>query len=531
MGLGLCSLAQAQQYGGYPVAGYGQTPVPPSAMPVGLPGYPAQPAFNTQLPAQSGWVGPQRSAYRPVSTDGQALGMAPQPSPDATFGSQMLPAPAGMHASAPMMAPSVADYGAVANPGCASCNTAPAYTPMYSEPMISSYAPAPSCGPYISGPVPIKPWFFGAHALFFNRVDNCDLRLLIDVAAPSTTILSTSDAAQDWSPGFEVFGGRYFNCGRNAIMASYWFVNPDLAERTVQTGANDYRTPMPSWDAIYMDDGDPATVPDPTFYDLYDTATAYRLRRDSEFHNLEVNVVGFGIGGVARAGCASSGCGSCGTGNSCNPCNCGSCGPVPGCGGACGPVILPCSSKVRLQWLGGVRWFRFEDNFEFASSQVEPGYGPTDDDLYYNVDVTNDLVGFQGGARLDYCLGHRMNAYIGSKAGIYGNNIQLDQRLGTTDSAGYLTATPYPAFAGQSIDIHANDTVLAFLGELDFGLGYRITPCWSINGGYRIIGASGVATSVGQIPADLAHLRDASEICGNEALILHGGYAGVNYNW
>ncbi len=34
-------------------------------------------------------------------------------------------------------------------------------------------------------------------------------------------------------PGFEVFLGRYFNCGRNAITASYWGLFPEDEMATV----------------------------------------------------------------------------------------------------------------------------------------------------------------------------------------------------------------------------------------------------------------------------------------------------------
>ncbi len=74
----------------------------------------------------------------------------------------------------------------------------------------------------------MKPWIFGANALIFDRIDNEYVRLssrFIAGGGPGNnvpTTLSTFDARMGHAAGFEVFGGRYFGCGKYAIIGSYW---------------------------------------------------------------------------------------------------------------------------------------------------------------------------------------------------------------------------------------------------------------------------------------------------------------------
>ena len=49
--------------------------------------------------------------------------------------------------------------------------------------------------------------------------------------------------------------------------------------------------------------------------------------------------------------------------------------------------------------------------------------------------------------------------------------------------------------------------------------------------GYRIIGASGVATAVSQIPFNMSHLGNVADYNNNSSLILHGLQIGGVYNF
>ena len=101
--------------------------------------------------------------------------------------------------------------------------------------------------------------------------------------------------------GFEVMGGRYFNCGRHALVASYWGLFPN--RESVDVGDGDgvrsaiflpWATPADheTGEVQLYEDGAPDHR---DVYYLYDQADFHRLRRYSNFHNVEINLLGFGV--------------------------------------------------------------------------------------------------------------------------------------------------------------------------------------------------------------------------------------------
>jgi hypothetical protein len=81
------------------------------------------------------------------------------------------------------------------------------------------------------------------------------------------------------------------------------------------------------------------------------------------------------------------------------------------------------------------------------------------------------------------------------------------------------------------IDTKSTDNVLATLGELDLGLGYRLGCAWSLRGGYRLLGMTGVATAVDSLPGSYYSVASSGQVHADDSYILHGGYLGLEYNW
>ena len=148
-------------------------------------------------------------------------------------------------------------------------------------------------------------------------------------------------------------------------------------------------------------------------------------------------------------------------------------------------------------------------------------------ELHYNVDVTNDLVGFQVGGRYQHFFGSCFQVYATSKTGIYNNHIthHQDIRSGNNQYA-YLTQAGVDDYI---IDSSKND--FAMLCELDLGLSYYVTPCWRISGGYRAMGLTSLALATEQIPTLFGYYDTAAIINSSNSMILHGAYAGVEFNW
>jgi len=414
-----------------------------------------------------------------------------------------------------------------------------------------------------------SPWIFGANGLVFKRPDHDFVRLSINDANTGASVLSTLDARMRTSGGFEVFGGRYFGCGKYAVIGSYWGIFPEDQTRIIYdpeldtTFGNSIRSSLPftvrlpsglatTEHGVEMPGGAPVAGPDGgrTIYAWYNNAYAHRLTRSQDFNNVEVNFLSFALGGAARNGIA--GYGTCGgqaggwangrigrggLGQSgfglggCSSCGSRDCG---GCGmsnascttGACAPITGAQCSNLRFAMLGGLRWFRFGDNMNYATSDDATFDA---NDVYYRNNVRNDLIGFQLGGRATYCTGRRVNLYTGTKFGVFGNRVNYDTYIGNTTTAAIVSS--YDSYDNQAFDIRSAVTGLSLLGEMELGTGVRLSRGWTANCGYRVIGVSGVATTASQIPQDFSLLNDVRRIRHDDSLILHGISFGGMYNW
>lgn len=582
MVLSVClSSVSYAQYGGYSSPGYGSYAQQPSAVPV-------HPSLQNSAPAGSPYFNPaqvqvaQAPGPQTAATPGYSYTYQPS-SPYRTIsqpnmGYQAVPgtvpmqqgyAQPGYGYSMPANAQPNTGYpmARTVSGGCSTCNQQPMVE--YAQPaqpnIYIQAASAPCnegcgmpcepvcCEPCPPPPTPIRHCFAGANVLFLTRVDNYDRRLLLSDAMPSTTTGWASDADMNFALGYDVTIGSYLACGRYAVSATWLHIENNAGDATiVPSMPGEYRSTFRNWDRIYFDaDGNnmhswvgaPST--DESMYAYFDRAAGYRIQRDASYYGVELNLTGFGIGGAARAGRPCGGAGGCGNScNSCNPCNpCGDCNsccyPKPGCGGICGPMIPSCNCRLQMSWSTGPRWFHFDESFLFGARAVRyPGdpaatMPPAMADFAYTVDTDNDLFGWQWGGQAAYCLGCRTSIYGGAKAGLYANNASVRSRIGSTNMPALVSdnaINPYPSTANMPVEFNDSDTVLSTMGELDFGIGYRICKCWTIRGGYRMLGVTNVATTLGNITDDPAILSQ-NKVWANDSLLLHGGYVGVNYNW
>tara|TARA_R110002073_G_scaffold75697_9_gene184627 strand:- start:12435 stop:14252 length:1818 start_codon:yes stop_codon:yes gene_type:complete len=362
----------------------------------------------------------------------------------------------------------------------------------------------------------LAPWYGGFNLLFWQMETNHSRRLIaFDTGYATHTTTGAVDPES--TLGYDLTFGRYLDCGRYGLSATYMNFDPSQSETIVTAGS--YYAPMASWNNISIN---PNGAGVDTVYDLYANAAAYRVRRDVQMQGIEVNLTSFGLMGAQRAAamCSQGACGGIGANlglGLTNPCN--------GYGGATGPLVRACSGRVRVQTSHGFRWFQFKDEFEFAANiDGSGGYQATD--LYYNVDVENNLFGYQYGSMLTYCLNDRCNLGIGGKFGIYGNRAEMSQRIGTASGYAYETTMP-----SDFVNTTSSDTVLAGLGEIDLGLGYRLNNAWTVRGGYRMLGAAGVATSTDSLDQDYSSVATTGGVYANDSLLLHGAYVGMNFNW
>lgn len=392
--------------------------------------------------------------------------------------------------------------------------------------------PAPpmlSCAP--ARPA-LYPWFAGGNVLFWNMSNDRYQRFVVQSGSPTTTILSTDHVAPDTTAGYDVFVGRYLNCGQYGLSVNYLNFDPDAEESIARTAViGDNYAAMPHWQEISIDRDGAGGGAAETVYDIFDDAAAHRVQRDVSIQSLELNLSCFGTTGARRmpVACGSGCVTGCETGLGGRTLagirNALGLGRCVGYTNAGGPLARACNGGAQVINTHGFRWFQFEDEFEFASTDAYDGYvGPTD--MFFDSNVTNDLYGYQFGSRVVYCLGSRLVANVGGKAGIYGNDVYVEQRIGTSSQLAYVNTD-----ATQEIATSDRDVVLAGLGELDLGLGYRVSNAWTINGGYRMLYATGVATSIGSIANEYYAVAPSARVAADDSLLLHGAYIGAALNW
>ena len=315
-------------------------------------------------------------------------------------------------------------------------------------------------------------------------------------------LTNTQDAEIQWGGGFDIRFGRYFNCGRNGVEVVYWglFPSTEITSATADDVSLGNLDAILNWsDLIY--NGFDANA-------WTDGAEIHQLWHEHAYHNVEINLLSF--------------CGACGASGSCSSCTKGGgkCNGVTG--GSCR------DSRMRNRYLLGVRWFKFHDNLLFGADTFDRQFTFDPSEIYYNVDLDNNLIGFQFGCEGEYCINTCWTFDYGIKLGIYGNHISHTSEIG--GAAGVATIDGGPNDGVEFFVDNSKDDV-AVLGEANVGLEYRFLKCWTATLGYRALAVTGVALPTNQIWHDLRGIQDVVQVDSNGSLILHGGYFGAEYNY
>ena len=326
-------------------------------------------------------------------------------------------------------------------------------------------------------------WYAGLYGLVLTRSDDYGQTLSYDSANGTTAILRSDRGYNQHFGGAETRLGKYFS-NTWAIEGAYWGLYPDVEEFGVQQSnlTGDLRTALGFNNLLYNPGGGPIPVAQ-VFGDATQTAAAHRLRRSYEVHNAEINFVNT---------------------------------PAIACG------------NFSYSFLAGARYFKYSDGLTFSTDYVNSIFGDDPaNELHYDVDVDNNLVGFQMGSRMDYRIGCKLTVNGGANFGVYNNHITQLQRIRGGNGFAYDVANT------EDYNIRSSDDDLAFLGDISLGLGYDVGCNWRVTGGYRLIAASGIANSASQIPRDRDfYIYDSvRNIDSHDSLILHGAYFGVERVW
>ncbi|MCA9179246.1 MAG: BBP7 family outer membrane beta-barrel protein [Planctomycetales bacterium] len=349
------------------------------------------------------------------------------------------------------------------------------------------------------GPRP-TPWFASAYGLFLERSTGQPHMLSEDLGS-GYGILSTYNADFDFEPGVEVrFGRRFGSCW--AIEATYWTLFEAEAEALIISpnypGGMGSRLDLSSLSILQGGLG--ATV-----QSYYDGAYAHRLRRSFEVTNVEINLLHFPVMGSPCGGCNA--CGS--------------------CDGECG---MPCSlpSRTTLSWNLGARYLRLDDYLQFATDYVDATFGDPTDEVFYDIDVENHLIGTQAGGHLFYCLSPRFSIYSDVNVGLYGNRINKLERIYNWEGYAYANTGNY---VGQDYNLRTDKGAISVVGELRLGSHLQVTKTWRGTFAYRLMGVTGVALAEDQLSHAPADYFTAGQIKEQGSLLLHGFMFGLEHRF
>ena len=301
----------------------------------------------------------------------------------------------------------------------------------------------------------------------------------------SNQMLNSQDIGLEWKWGGEVRFGRRFCCDQWALEATYWTV--DNFEGSVQ-GVNPNGFVSTTLTVGWVNfDGDPNSHNGGTMW--FDGALRHRLQRRDEFHNVELNLVRFSQPGL-------------------------------------------CSSCWDVDWLLGVRYFRFEENLLF-STEANPNNLPdpvlTDPNAFLEDNITNSLAGFQFGCNIDYTLLPGWRLFAAPRFGIYNNHIRHYFNAGLSD--GTIAVPDVGSGQTGSYPVNSSVDVVSFLTQFDVGVQWQFNPCWTVEAGYRVVAATGIGLADNQIPQQVVAIDELADIDRNGELILHGAFVGMTYNY
>lgn len=138
----------------------------------------------------------------------------------------------------------------------------------------------------------------------------------------------------------------------------------------------------------------------------------------------------------------------------------------------------------RVELLCGFRYLRLDENLNIASNNVNQV------DAIYDIDVDNNLYGFQVGVRARGQCSCRWGWEAVGKAGSYGNDARQSQFI--IDN---LPGTPFNLRPPTG----ASEGSVAFVGELSLTPMYKLNEIWTLRGGYNLLWIEGVALAPDQL--------------------------------
>ncbi len=460
-------------------------------------GYNAYNATGYGSPYATGYG---RPGYRTASNQGQA---APTPAPGRAAQAEQIPTPnenpGGEQDSGLMNQMLAEQQGPTPAPGMGGCYPPNnGYNGGYAGPCAQPCGG--QCGPYRgylnqyeqaacgNGPNPCGydcgncAWFASFTAFMMGRNDANHIWTTYQTGNNPNQLMNTEQAKSSWKFGGEIrFGHRYFAacdpCSYWGIEGVFWTMEPYSGFASC-SNVSTVSTPLIVSNLQFGG---------VTASNWFDGAGEHRLWRRDEMYNAEINLLK-------------------------------------------GRLTNPEETPWDVTWSAGFRFFRFSDDLKFGSLQNGQTWGSSGgaNEAYLRDSVANNLWGAQLGCDVGYTVSGSLRFYVAPRFGVFNNHMENNFQaylgngtVATTGSSG--VAGTYP--------VQSSADAFAFLSQVDVGAEWTFGKHWSAKVGYRVVAVSNVALADHQIPTYVIDIPEIANIDRNGDLILHGGYAGLTFNF
>ncbi len=176
----------------------------------------------------------------------------------------------------------------------------------------------------------------------------------------------------------------------------------------------------------------------------------------------------------------------------------------------------PSASWLTVDWLAGFRYVGVEEQASITIDCCTPGGDQTP--VPYGVATRNNLFGAQVGNRSRWTWQNW--AFEGwAKAGLFGNAQEQIQR-------------PLFDFNGDPVRQGLSSTAgaVAFVGDINTTLVYRLTDVWGIRAGYNLIWIDGLALAPNQFDFSVDE-NSGTRLVSGGGIFMHGASLGLEARW
>lgn len=332
---------------------------------------------------------------------------------------------------------------------------------------------------------PARVWYGEAAGLIMGRNDPNRVWFSYQSNNNANELMSSEQARTSWRGGWYGMVGRSLACDSWRLEGIYWGLAPLKGDATA-VHPDRVSSTLDFTDVVYANPAIPGLP-----VELFTGAFEQALWRTNEIHNAEINLLRHRI-------------------------------PWEG-------------YRLGIDWLVGVRYFRFDERLTYAS-RIHSGPWGAQPELegYLSDRAENNLIGVQLGFDVRWPLSGNLVVSCRPKVGLYNNHIHNLFQAYRGDGE-LFAPNPNPPVGDPvpgSYPVSSSDDRFSVLSELEAKLSWQMTRCITAFVGYRVVAVSEIALADEQYPFYVVDIVDAIQhIDSNGDLILHGGFAGITIDF